>query len=120
MLEVARPAYAPPVALARALVSATATSRTIREVVMDKPVETNTASFVQRRLSQVKLLNRLLEHELGAARGAKELTLERELVENVVDALEIFVEDFERHSGHAGEKPARSANEAKPAVTRLN
>lgn len=86
---------------------------------MDKSVEGNTASFVQRRLSQVKLLNRLLEHELGAARGAKELTLDRELVENVVDTLEIFVEDVERQGGHAPEK-SRASGEAKPAVTRLN
>jgi hypothetical protein len=86
---------------------------------MDKSVEGNTASFVQRRLSQVKLLSRLLEHELGAARGAKELNLERELVENVVDALEIFVEDFERNHGPTTDK-VRAGAEAKPAVTRLN
>jgi hypothetical protein len=79
--------------------------------------ETNFGVFVQRHLSQMKVLARLVEHELGAAKGAKDVTIERDLVENILDALEIFIEDFDRSNGDARtSKPV----DAKPAVTRLN
>ena len=85
---------------------------------MDKQAEANISTFVQRRLSQMKLLGRLVEHELTAAKGGKDVTMQRELVENMLDAIEIFVEDFERSHGDA--RPRSATNDAKPTVTRLN
>ena len=37
--------------------------------------EINVPKFVGRHLSQLKVLSRLLEHELEAAKGAREITL---------------------------------------------
>ena len=87
---------------------------------MDK-TETGTTKFVHRHLSQLKLLARLLEHELDASKGAAEVALDRELFENLLDTVEIFVEDVERENGG---RPAAGAAATKPvekpAVTRLN
>lgn len=86
---------------------------------MDKQIETNISTFAHRRLSHVKVVARLLEHELAAGKGSKDVTIERELLENVLDTLEMYVEDLdEAHTGKAG--VARPAGDAKPAVTRLN
>ena len=85
---------------------------------MEKQADSNIGSFVHRRMSQVKVLSRVLEHELSSAKGA-DLTLDRSLVENVLDTIEIFVEDFEiARGGKAQDKRVQA--EAKPAVTRLN
>ena len=87
---------------------------------MDKQIDTNISTSAHRRLSHVKVVARLLEHELAAGKGSKDVSLERDLLENVLDTLEMYVEDFEEM--HAGGKPAaaRPAVDAKPAVTRLN
>jgi hypothetical protein len=89
---------------------------------MEKLAEANIGSFVHRRLSQIKILSRLIEHELEVAKGAKDVSLGRDLVENVLDTLEIFVEDFEEaHKGTPRETTWVCANaDAKPSVTRLN
>lgn len=85
---------------------------------MEKQADSNIGSFVHRRMSQVKVLSRLLEHELSSSKG-QELTLDRCLVENVLDTIEIFVEDFEvARGGKVREKRVQA--ETKPAVTRLN
>jgi hypothetical protein len=84
---------------------------------LEKQHDQNITGFVQRRLSQLKLLSRLVEHELNAGKGGKDVTLDRQLAESILDTVEIFIEDFEKtHGGGA----ARPAAEAKPAVTRLN
>lgn len=84
---------------------------------MEKP--DNIGKFVSRHLSQVKLLSRVLETELDAAKGGREVTVDRHLLENVLDTLEIFVEDCEGATGvQRGERGKGS--DAKPAVARLN
>lgn len=84
---------------------------------MESKSEVNVGKFVGRHLSQLKILARLLEHELEAAKGARELTIDRELVENALDTLEIFTDDCESVSGGARE---RGKAEQKPVVARLN
>ncbi len=85
---------------------------------MEKQADSNIGSFVHRRMSQVKVLARLLEHELSSAKG-QDLALDRSLVENVLDTIEIFIDDFEvARGGKAREK--RGQVESKPTVTRLN
>ena len=83
---------------------------------METKPEVNVGKFVGRHLSQLKILSRLLEHELEAAKGARELQIDRHLVENVLDTLEIFVDDCESATGVSRERKA----EQKPVVARLN
>lgn len=78
--------------------------------------EANVGKFVSRHLSQLKILTRLLEHELDAAKGARDVQIDRHLLENVVDTLEIFTDDCETASGGSRERKV----EQKPVVARLN
>ena len=84
---------------------------------MEAKTEVNIGKFVARHLSQIKLVSRLLEHELEAAKGAREITIDRELIENTLDTLEIFTDDCETVSGSSRD---RTKAEAKPVVARLN
>ncbi len=85
---------------------------------MEKQVDGNIGSFVHRRMSQVKVLTRLMEHEISSNKG-QEVVLDRGMAENILDTLEIFIDDFEiARGGKAREK--RSSGESKPQVTRLN
>ena len=85
---------------------------------MESKSEVNVGKFVGRHLSQLKILTRLLDHELDAAKGAREITLDRDLIENVIDTLEIFIEDVA--GGDSSARAAKPAVAEKPAVTRLN
>lgn len=83
---------------------------------MDKTTQssdTGANKFVHRHLSQIKVLSRLLEHELETGKG-REITIDRDTVEAVLDTLEIFVEDL-----GAGRREVRQSAE-KQTVTRLN
>ena len=84
---------------------------------MDNKSEINVGKFVNRHLSQLKVLTRLLDHELEAAKGANEITLDRDLVENALDTLEIFTDDCDAVSGGGR---GRQKTEQKPVVARLN
>ena len=81
--------------------------------------EVNVGKFVSRHLSQLKILARMLEHELEGAKGGRDVTIDREIVENTLDTLEIFVDDCETVTGSSRERGAGKA-EAKPVVARLN
>jgi len=87
---------------------------------MDKQTDAVIGKYVHRHVSQLKILARLFEHELDAAKG-DDVTMDRELVESVLDTLEIFIEDVESQGG-AEKRAARKNSQApeKPAVTRLN
>lgn len=78
-------------------------------------------SQMHRRLSQIKVTARLLEHELDLAKDNKDVNLDRGLADSVLETLQIFIEDFDQVMG----TPARAENTRapepqKPAVTRLN
>ena len=73
--------------------------------------------FVHRRMSQLKILSRLLEHELDAAKGAKDISLDRGIIEDTLDTLEIFIEDVE---GVNGGIPPRTRQSSEKTVSRLN
>ena len=82
--------------------------------------DTAIGKYVHRHMSQLRILSRLLEHELDASKTGKEVVLDRDLAENVLDTLEIFIEDFDTQN-HGGEgRSQRAKAEAKPTVTRLN
>jgi hypothetical protein len=88
---------------------------------MEKTAEVGGSTFVRRHLSQLKVLCRLLEHELELAKG-DEVVFDKHLLENTLDCIEIFIEDTEggpRPSGAPAERKV-AQGEAKPQVTRLN
>ena len=85
---------------------------------METKPEANVGKFIGRHLSQLKIVSRLLEHELDAAKGAREVTIDRHLVENVLDTLEIFVDDCESASGAPRDR--NKVEQKQPVVARLN
>lgn len=72
---------------------------------------------VRRHASQLKVLARLLEHELDSAQG-KELVLDRELSENILDTLELFIEEVD--GGRERPRKERNQQPKEASVTRLN
>jgi hypothetical protein len=88
------------------------------EQAMETKPEVNLNKFVGRHLSQLKVLSRLLEHELEAGKGAREVTIERHLIENILDTLEIFTDDCESVTGSVRDR--NKAEPQKPVVARLN
>ena len=84
---------------------------------MEKQTDAGIGKFVHRHVSQLKVLTRLMEHELDAAKGAAEISIDRELLESMLDLVEIFVEDVE---GDRGTRATMPKPAEKPAVTRLN
>jgi len=83
---------------------------------MEKQADGNLESYMHRRVSQIKVTTRLLEHELDTAKG-NDVTLDRDLVTSLLDVLEIYVDDL---TGARTGKGHRKVAEDKPAVTRLN
>ena len=80
-------------------------------------------TFLQRHLAQLKILTRLWEHELEGAKGGATVQIDRELAENLLDLLEVFIEDFEVRGGalkRDRERDGKVSAEGKPTVTRLN
>jgi len=83
---------------------------------MEPKSEVNVAKYVGRRIAQLRIIARLMEHELEAAKGAREVQMDRQLVESMLDSLEVFVDDCESVSGTRD----RNKGENKPVVARLN
>jgi hypothetical protein len=87
---------------------------------MEKQADGNIGTFVHRRMSQLRILSRLLEHELSANKG-QDLTIDRGLAENMLDTLEIYIDDFDiARGGKARDRGRTTTPEPKPQVTRLN
>jgi hypothetical protein len=116
----ARRSVSQPVVRARArLVSAgVSPAGSNEEQAMETKPEVNLNKFVGRHLSQLKILSRLLEHELEAGKGAREITIERHLIENMLDTLEIFTDDCESVTGASRDR--NKVEPQKPVVARLN
>lgn len=77
------------------------------------------STFVRRHVSQLKVLARLIEHELDAGQG-KDIVLDRDLGESMLDTLEIFIEDLDVGASEPRERGSRQQQPEKAAVTRLN
>jgi hypothetical protein len=88
------------------------------EQAMETKTEVNLNKYVGRHLSQLKILSRLLEHELEAGKGAREVTMDRHLIENMLDTLEIFTDDCESVTGSSRDR--NKVEPQKPVVARLN
>ena len=86
---------------------------------MKKQLDQSMDAFVVRHLSQLKILVRLIEHEMVSAKG-QSLNLDRELAENLLDLLEIFIDDMDVRTEGKVERDGKNAAEPKATVTRLN
>lgn len=77
-------------------------------------------SQMHRRLAQIKVTARLLEHELDLAKD-KDVNLDRALADSVLETMQIFIEDCDQLMGSPGRpENSRAPENQKPAVTRLN
>lgn len=80
-------------------------------------------SQMHRRLAQLRVTARLLEHEMDLAKDGKEVALDRALAEAVLETLHLYIEDFDGATGVPAVRAdgaARTVEPAKPNVTRLN
>jgi len=83
--------------------------------------EVGAGKFVSRHISQLKILARLFEHELDSGKGGKEVALDRDLAESMLDTIEIFIEDCEDERTIGGTRErVRQTGEPKTTVSRLN
>lgn len=87
---------------------------------MDRiPSSPNQPSRAERKLAQLKILSRLLGHELHAQTGPR-LTLSRDEVQEIQALLDLFIEE-QRPTTGASVTPAELHVEAVPGrVTRVN
>ena len=69
---------------------------------MDVSTNPRQASPIARQLASLKLLSRLLGHELHAQGGSKSITLSREEVAEIQTAIDLFIEEVTRRSGTSG------------------
>lgn len=69
---------------------------------------------IVRQLASLKLLSRLLGHELHAQGGSKTLTLSREEVIEIQATVDLFIEDITRRQGQSPATSVTSVTAAEP------
>lgn len=85
---------------------------------MERVHDTHVGKFVSRRMTSVKTALRLLRHELelGGSDG-RTVTLDRQVVEDAIGALEMFVDDFQVATGGSAQNPiTRETNGSKVTI----
>jgi len=75
---------------------------------MDMQSATKPLNPIVRQLASLKILSRLLGHELHAQGGAKTIQLSRDEVMEVQTTVDLFIEDIVRRHGVAGGGPVVS------------
>ena len=75
------------------------------------------SNSLSRHLATLKLVSRLLGHELHSQGGAKSITLSREEVMEMQTSIDIFIEEVSRRGG--GQGSSQSASLATPVETEL-
>jgi hypothetical protein len=85
---------------------------------MERVHDTHVGKFVTRRMTSVKTALRLLRHELEiGGSDCRTVTLDRQVVEDALGALEMFVDDFQVATGGSTQTTSvRETNGAKAAV----
>ncbi len=63
---------------------------------MDMPSQQRTTTVMQRQLANLKLVSRLLGHELHSQSSAKAINLSRESVIEIQTTLDLFIEEASR------------------------
>ncbi len=64
---------------------------------MDIPSQQRTSTIITRQLSNLKLVSRLLGHELHSQSSAKAISLSRESVVEIQTTLDLFIEEASRN-----------------------
>lgn len=84
---------------------------------MDSANQTKFAAGLARQLSGLKLVSRLLTHELHAQSNAKQITLSRDEVVEIQTTIDLFIEQLARKQGpHGSVTPARGPGGGEPAL----
>jgi hypothetical protein len=83
---------------------------------MDRNLTTNYAAHVERQLSQLKIISRLLAHEVNAQTGQR-LNISREQVGEIQTAIDLFIESV---MGRGGSRQVTSIEAEPVSVTRVN
>ena len=69
---------------------------------MEAQGTTKYGAHLERQLSNLKLVSRLLTHELHSQGGAKTITLSRDEVNEIRTTLDLFIEEVGRRSSGGG------------------
>jgi len=69
---------------------------------MEPVSQTKFTSQVARQLSNLKLVSRLLAHELHAQSSSKTVTLSKEEVLEIQTTIDLFIEEITRKQGFSG------------------
>ena len=69
---------------------------------MDSPSQQRTPTSLQRHLSNLKLVSRLLGHELHSQSNAKAISLSRDAVQEIQTTLDLYIEEVSRGQGAFG------------------
>lgn len=77
-------------------------------------------SHLARHLSNLKLVSRLLGHELHAQGNAKTITLSRDEVLEIQATLDLFIEEASRQGGHLGSGASGAAPETRLVTSSRN
>ena len=86
---------------------------------MDSSNQTQFSAGLARQLSSLKLVSRLLSHELHAQSNAKQITLSRDEVIEIQTTIDLFIEQLARKQG-VTTPTARSSNEPAMLTARHN
>jgi hypothetical protein len=81
---------------------------------MDLPNQPRSATSMFRQISSLKLVSRLLGHELHSQSSAKAITLSRESVLEIQNTLDLFIEESSR-----GQLGVQSPTGAAAVTTRM-
>ena len=84
---------------------------------MDRHTPSSSGSPTERHIANLKILSRLLSHELRAQSGPR-LTLSREEVGEIQICLDLFIEEMMRRKGSSG--APRSEVEVQTVPARMN
>ncbi|HPF12872.1 MAG: hypothetical protein H6829_07380 [Planctomycetes bacterium] len=76
------------------------------------------ATNLQRQLSSLKVISRLLGHELHTQTGGKSITLSREEVLEIQTSLDLYIEEATRAGGGAGRSQTTSLGDTTLVPTR--
>jgi hypothetical protein len=69
---------------------------------MDALNQTKLTHQIARQLASLKILSRLLAHELHAQQSSKQVSLSRDEVLEIQTCLDLYIEEVSRRQGQAG------------------
>jgi len=84
---------------------------------MDRHTNSSSGSPTERHIANLKILSRLLSHELRAQTGPR-LTLSREEMAEIQVCLDLFIEEMMRRKGSSG--AVRAEVEVQTVPARMN